>query len=45
MWLPAILQPVLDHARAVYSGLAEESWDGLPVRDYVAYVDAQILLT
>lgn len=40
--LPERLQPVLRHALAVYRGEADESWDGLPVEDYVAYVDGQI---
>ena len=40
--LPASLRPVLEHALAVYRGRAEESWAGLPVADYIAYVDEQI---
>ena len=40
--LPASMRPVLEHALAVYRGQAEESWTGLPVDEYVAYVDERI---
>jgi streptomycin 3"-adenylyltransferase len=40
--LPADLRPVLEHALAVYCGRTDESWKGLPLDDYVAYVDGQI---
>jgi streptomycin 3"-adenylyltransferase len=40
--LPPELRPVLDHALAVYRGEAEESWSGLPVNEYVAYVAGRI---
>lgn len=43
--LPPALRPVLDHALAVYRGKAEESWDGLPVDDYVAFLVARIPAT
>lgn len=40
--LPPELRPVLGHAHAVYRGEAEESWTGLPVDEYVAWVVEQI---
>ena len=43
--LPTELRPVLEHAVAVYRGEAEESWDSLPVEDYVAYLVARIPAT
>jgi hypothetical protein len=36
--LPPGLRPVVEHGLAVYRGEAEESWAGLPVDDYVAYL-------
>ena len=41
--LPPNLRPALAHAVAVYRGEAKESWSGLPVDDYIAYVVEQIL--
>jgi streptomycin 3"-adenylyltransferase len=35
--LPERLQPVLQHALAVYRGETQESWAGLPVDDYVEW--------
>lgn len=40
--LPEELRPVLRNALAVYRGEADESWEGLPVDDYVAYLVAKI---
>jgi streptomycin 3"-adenylyltransferase len=43
--LPEALQPVLDHALAVYRGDKQEAWDGLPIGDYVAHLVAKIPAT
>ena len=40
--LPAALQPVLEHGLAVYRGEADETWDGLPLVDYIAAVADEI---
>jgi aminoglycoside adenylyltransferase-like protein/nucleotidyltransferase-like protein len=40
--LPPELRPVIEHGLAVYRGDAEESWTGLPVDDYIAWVVEQI---
>jgi Aminoglycoside adenylyltransferase, C-terminal domain len=40
--LPPELRPVLGHALALYRGESGESWAGLPVDGYVAYLVERI---